>query len=204
LSHRRVFVAGSTHEGEERAALQALESCRAAGLPVSLVLAPRHLERVAAVSSLIARSGLRVRRRSRCGRAPLADDEVLLLDTLGELASVYAAADVAFVGGTLVDVGGHNLLEPVFSGCPVLFGPHTQNVREAARLLEELGAGVRVANAEALGETLRSWLADAEATRARGDRGRRELAQHRGSAERSVELIERFLAAAPEVAGDTP
>ena len=192
-----VFVAGSTHPGEESAALAALARCEREGLPVALVLAPRHLERVGEVAR-IARAGARsVRKRTTLGTAPLRAGEVLVLDSVGELAPVYARADVAFVGGTLVPVGGHNLLEPVFAGRPVLFGPHTQNARQAVEILEASGAGRRVTDADALASAMIALLRNPSETQRRGEEGRRVLSLHRGSAERAAELIEGLLARTP-------
>lgn len=153
-----IVVAGSTHAGEEAAALAALDACAAAGRPAALVLAPRRPERCRELESRLAAEGRPHRRRSRGDARPLAEGEVLLLDTLGELAGVYARARVAFVGGTLVPVGGHNLLEPAQQGCPVLFGPEIGNVRDAAGLLLGAGAGKRVRDARELAEGVTGWL----------------------------------------------
>jgi 3-deoxy-D-manno-octulosonic-acid transferase len=118
---------------------------------------------------------------------------VLLLDTLGELASLYAHARVAFVGGTLAPVGGHNVLEPALAGCPVLFGPHVENARESAALLLAAGAARQVPDAAALAAALVAALATPAETSLLGARGRAALATHRGATERSVALIERVL-----------
>ena len=121
---------------------------------------------------------------------------MLLLDTLGELASLTALARVAFVGGTLVPIGGHNVLEPALAGCPVLFGPQLANVRESAALLLEADAAQLVADAPALADAVVAALRDPAAAAARGARGRAALAAHRGATERVVALIERVLAGA--------
>ncbi len=192
-----LFVAGSTHPGEERAALAALAHAAKEGLPAALVLAPRRLERAAEVERIARVGGRVVRRRSALGSAPLREGEVLVLDSVGELTPVYARAAVAFVGGTLVPVGGHNVLEPVFAGRPVLFGPHTENARHAVVILEASGAGRRVADADELAKALVVLLRDPDEARRRGEGGRRELSTHRGSAERAAELIEALLERAP-------
>ena len=114
---------------------------------------------------------------------------MLVVDTLGELASLYARADVAFVGGSLARIGGHNLLEPVLAGRPVLFGPYTGSVEHVAGLLEGCGAGRRLANASEFGSAALAWLRDPEAAGARGEAGQRALAAHRGSAERAAQLV---------------
>ncbi len=188
-----LFAAGSTHPGEELAALAALARCERDGLPAALVLAPRRLERAGEVARL-ARTGARgVRRRTALSSAPPRAGEVLVLDSVGELAPVYARADVAFVGGTLVPVGGHNVLEPVFAGRPVLFGPHTGNARQAVEILEASGAGIRVADADGLADALVALLRDPREARRRGGEGRRVLSSHRGSTERAALLIEALL-----------
>jgi 3-deoxy-D-manno-octulosonic-acid transferase len=188
-----LVVAGSTHEGEEAAALAALAAAEQAGLPAALVLAPRHPERFERAAEIVLQAGRRLRRRSAPGAGALAAGEVLLLDTLGELASLYARARVAFVGGTLAPVGGHNLLEPARAGCPVLFGPHVANTGESAALLLEAGAADRVADAVALARAVVEALAQPAEAKARGARGAAALAAHRGAAARCVELIERVL-----------
>jgi 3-deoxy-D-manno-octulosonic-acid transferase len=192
-----LIVAGSTHAGEEAAALTALAQVERAGIAAALVVAPRHLGREVEIARLVRASGRRLRQRTLPDEAPLQPGDVLLLDSVGELASLYARAAVAFVGGTLVPVGGHNLLEPVFAGRPVLFGPHTENARHTALILEAVGAGTRVADAEALSRAVRALLADPREASRRGEAGRAALASHRGSAERAAELTESLLARGP-------
>jgi 3-deoxy-D-manno-octulosonic-acid transferase len=137
-----------------------------------------------------------LRRRSVPTSGALAAGEVLLLDTLGELASLYAHARVAFVGGTLAKVGGHNLLEPARVGCPVLFGPHVESTRESAALLLAADAARQVPDAAALAAALVEMLAAPALAALLGARGRAALAAHRGATERSVALIERVLGGA--------
>lgn len=194
LGDQPLVVAGSTHAGEERAVVAALRAVSNAGLRARLVIAPRQLERTAQVRRLVRAAGRPVRLRSKLGSETLADDTVLLLDTLGELPSLYQRAQAAFVGGSLVSVGGHNVLEPVLAGCPVLFGRHTSNVRHAVEILEACGAGWRVSGTDALSRALIVLLRDPEAARARGEAGVSALAHHRGSAERAASLVLRTLA----------
>jgi 3-deoxy-D-manno-octulosonic-acid transferase len=189
-----LIVAGSTHPGEEVAALSALAQVEQAGMTAALVLAPRRLGRVDEIASILQASHRRWRRRTRLGEPPLQPGEVLLLDSMGELGPLYARAEVVFVGGSLVPVGGHNVLEPAFAGRPVLFGPHTENARHAAGILEAVGAGIRVADARALARAVVALLADPREARRRGEAGRQALAAHRGSAERAAELTEALLA----------
>jgi len=194
LRNTRFWVAGSTHAGEETPVAEAFEAALRAGHPHALVVAPRHPPRAGEVERLMRRRGHRTCRRSRTGAAPLVPGDVLVLDTVGELASVYARADAAFVGGSLVPIGGHNVLEPASAGRPVLYGPHTRNVGPPVEILEAAGAAHRVANAQELGRALIGLLADPGAARARGEAGRAALAEHRGSADRALALIEAALA----------
>ena len=188
-----LFVAGSTHAGEEIAALAALAEVERQGLCAALVLAPRRPERAAEVRRLVGRTGRSARLRTALGDLPLAAGEVLVLDTVGELTPIFARADVAFVGGSLVPRGGHNILEPALAGRPVLFGPHTSNVRHAVEILEPCGAGRRVEDAAALGRALATLLRDPQAAERRGEAGRAALSRHRGTAQRVADLIESVL-----------
>ena len=200
VSGRRLFVAGSTNPGEELAGLAALAEIERQGLEAVLVLAPRRPERAAAVARLVRRSGRVPRLRTELGREPLAAGEVLVLDTVGELPPLYSRADVAFVGGSLVPRGGHNVLEPVLAGRPVLYGAHTANVRHAVEILEPCGAGRRVADARDLGRAAAQLLRDPAAARRCGEAGRDALARHQGSAQRVAQLVEALL---PSGSADT-
>lgn len=185
-----VVVGGSTHQGEEAALLSAAEACEKEGHGFVLVLAPRQAGRAAEVKRTCLEAGRRAYLRSELEGRHLVPGEVLILDSFGELAAVYATASVAFVGGTLVPVGGHNLVEPVHTGCPVLYGPRTENVRKVAQILEAGGAGRRVADARELSRALVEAFDDLGACRMRGELGREALDAHRGSVDRTLALIE--------------
>jgi 3-deoxy-D-manno-octulosonic-acid transferase len=161
-----------------------------------LLLVPRHPQRFAAVAELLTAREVRFERRSE-RRDVKADTEVLLVDTVGELAALYAAVDVAFVGGSLVPVGGHNLLEPAALGVPVATGPYQSNAREIAELLVREGAVIEVADAAALGSVVSQWLGDPDERRRVGARGRRVVEENRGSLARVLGLIAELLEAAP-------
>ncbi len=190
-------VAGSTRPGEEVALLAAQTEWERAGHRATLLLAPRHPDRAKEVAAMV--RGRRVSLRSAAER-PLAAGDVGVLDTLGELAGAYAGARIAFVGGTLVPVGGHNVLEPAIVETPVVYGPHVSNARHTAEMLERAGAAQRVDDAAGLARVLVESLADAEACRARGSAGRAVLDLHRGSSERSADWIERALVDTPRLA----
>lgn len=188
-----VVIGGSTHAGEEAALLDALDAAEKAGHGSVLVLAPRHIERASELERLCQRRRRRVYRRSRLEGRHLAPGEVLILDTYGELAALYATASIAFVGGTLMPVGGHNVVEPVHTGCPVLFGPRVENVRKIVEILEVAGAGRRVSTSEELAAAIVESFDDLDGCRVRGELGRETLESHRGSVERTRQMIEEVL-----------
>lgn len=196
---RPVWIAGSTHAGEEEQLLDAHAQLLIEQPDALLLLVPRHKDRFAAVAELLARRGVRFRRRSE-GVAPDASSQVLLVDTVGELTLLYAAADVAFVGGSLVAVGGHNLLEPAALGLPVLTGPHYFNSRDIALLLLERGAALQVADAQELAAVLRRLLKDPAERRRIGATAKEIVASNRGSVARLLELMDQQLADSPPAA----
>jgi len=188
-----LLVAGSTHEGEEVAVLGAALACREQEIDARFVIAPRRVDRCAAVARMVEGAGLRPRLRSTWSMAPLAANEVGVLDSAGELPSWYAAATVAFVGGTLAPVGGHNLYEPAQQGVFVLHGSATSSVEGAARLIAANEAGEAVESAEELARVAAYWLARPEAARAGGARGASATRAQRGSVARSLAWIDATL-----------
>jgi 3-deoxy-D-manno-octulosonic-acid transferase len=190
---RSVWVAASTREGEEEQVLAAHARVRATLKGALLVLVPRHPERFERVASLVRRQGFALARRS-AGDACGAGVSVYLGDSMGELALFFAAADVAFVGGSLVPTGGHNLLEPAAAGLPVVAGPHTFNFNEIARLLRERGAMVQVSDATALADCVLRWLGDAAERAQVGEQGRRVIAENSGALARVTDLVDACLA----------
>ena len=188
---RPVLVAGSTHKGEEPPVLEAYRQARSAVPDLALIVAPRHPERLDEVVGLLREAGLRWVRRSQ---APIPDGTaVILVDTMGELARLYAAGSVVYVGGSLVPIGGHNVLEPAAHGRPVLFGPHMGNFAEMARLFREQGAGLEIHDGASLAAETVRLLGDPAEARRMGDAGRRIVATHRGAAVRTVALLEAVL-----------
>jgi 3-deoxy-D-manno-octulosonic-acid transferase len=194
LDERRpLWIAGSTHRGEEEAVLDAHAVAQAKVPGLSLLLAPRHPERVPDVERLIRSRGLTSVRRSAlpCERDRNA---VIVLDTIGELASLYGVGDVVFVGGSLVPIGGHNMLEPALRGKPVLFGPHTSNFREAADLLLGAGAGALVADAAELATVLVGLLEDPARRQRIGSAGQAAVAAQQGAVRETLDVIARVCA----------
>ncbi|MBI5246162.1 MAG: 3-deoxy-D-manno-octulosonic acid transferase [Elusimicrobia bacterium] len=183
-----LFVTGSTHPFEEEMVLAAFLAARRKVPELRLVLAPRHLERAADAADLLSRAGLKVARWS-AGSAARAD--ALLLDEMGVLPGFYALARAAFVGGTLVPVGGHNLLEPALAGVPVLFGPHTEHIERPAQLLSAHGGGGRlVRDAAELAARLEEFARDEDAGRAAGAAARATAESLRGATARTVAALE--------------
>jgi 3-deoxy-D-manno-octulosonic-acid transferase len=192
LGELPLLVAGSTREGEEDAVLDALDRLDEAGLGAALVIAPRHPVRFDAVAALVRARGRRLLRRSALDPEALAAGDVLLLDTLGELGGLWPRATLAFVGGSLEPFGGHNVLEPVQQGTPVLFGPHVENAREAAARVLAVGAGEQVADAASLATRVVDVFTDPDGWRARGLGGREALLSEGGAAERTLRLLDRL------------
>ncbi|HTI56089.1 MAG TPA: 3-deoxy-D-manno-octulosonic acid transferase [Verrucomicrobiae bacterium] len=188
----RLWIAGSTHRGEEAIVLDAFLRARVRCPDLALLLAPRHPERAAEVEDLIRERGLAPARWSRLpeGRVPGA---VVILDTVGELAALYAVAEVVFVGGSLVPVGGHNVLEPAMRGKPVLYGPHTSNFREGALLLERCGGGLVVEDGRELARELSRLLEDRDLARRAGDAARAAFAGRQGAVNATLDLVARHL-----------
>jgi 3-deoxy-D-manno-octulosonic-acid transferase len=186
-----VIVAGSTLEGEEVAALKALVLVRAAHPGARLVLAPRHPERFGLVPALVEKAGFTCQRRSEL-RTPWTAD-VLVLDTLGELAGAYALGQAAFVGGSLVPWGGHNVVEPAALGVPVVVGPHMANFQDIADRFKAADALVEVRDAEQLGAVLADLLADPARRRELGERGRALVEASRGAVDRTVKALVELL-----------
>ncbi|TKB80810.1 MAG: 3-deoxy-D-manno-octulosonic acid transferase [Nitrospira sp.] len=192
-----VLVAGSTHPGEEEQILDGYESLLAHHPETALVIAPRHIERASDLKVVVRGRGLAVQRRSEMtdGRSlpPGGAGRVVILDTRGELASVYRHATVAYVGGTLVPVGGHNLLEPALWGKPVLFGPYTDHCEELASLLLEAGAGVRIRDGREFGGEAEQLIRDGGRREAMGRAASLVVTDNRGALRRSVEFVQGIL-----------
>ncbi|MGB5261161.1 MAG: lipid IV(A) 3-deoxy-D-manno-octulosonic acid transferase [Gammaproteobacteria bacterium] len=189
---RPVLVAASTHEGEDALLLDAFREVRRELADCLLVLVPRHPERFDSVADLCRKRGHSVVMRSE--RKPCsADTDVFVGDSMGELPQFYAAADVAFVGGSLVHHGGHNLLEPAALGIPILTGPHTFNFTEICSLLVAAGACEQVDSPADLSKAVIRLLRDANLRHEIGKRGLRVVEKNRGALETVMDMIDRQL-----------
>jgi 3-deoxy-D-manno-octulosonic-acid transferase len=190
--NRPVWIAASTHAGEDELVLEAFARLRARWPELLLLLVPRHPERFGGVAALCQQRGFSVVRRSE--RRPCAPDTAVFLgDSMGELLLFYAAADLAFVGGSLVPTGGHNVLEPALLGLPVLFGPHMFNFTEAGERLLEAEAAWRVADAAELAAMVDRLLADPALRQTASQRGRAVVERHRGALAALLGWIETLL-----------
>ena len=194
LGQAPVFMAGSTHHGEEDIVIAAYLRARVQRPALRLLLSPRHLDRLDEIEALLHRHQLTVHRRShgrlssQSGAAP-----VLLLDTIGELAKLYAVGTVIFVGGSFAPIGGHNVLEPAAHRKAILFGPHMHNFHQIAAALLEADGAVQVHNPEALGEHVSMLLQQPERRQALGEAAYQVLRYNQGAIARTVELIAQML-----------
>ncbi len=189
---RPVWIAASTHAGEDEIILAAHRQVLNERPDALLILVPRHPERFDSVYALCRSLGLTTRRRSS-GEAVQNDDQVLLGDTMGELLFLYALADIAFVGGSLVANGGHNLLEPAALGKPVLSGPHLFNFLEIAAQLREAGALGEVENQTQLADRVATLLNEPGTAQQMGEAGVAVLKANQGALERLLEGLQRLL-----------
>ncbi len=192
----QLLVAGSTHSGEEEILVECYRALVARCPSAVLLLAPRHIERAESVEAMIRAHGMTVQRRSTIGQAGVVraiGPRVVVLDSRGELAAIYREAVVAFVGGTLVPIGGHNLLEPAQWAKPVLFGRYTDHCAEIADLLIQAGGGRRVSQAEDLTQQITALFSDRDARERMGRSARQVVEQNQGALQRTVEAIDRLL-----------
>jgi len=187
-----VVVCGSTAEGEEPIILQALAALLQRHPQAALILAPRRPERFSAVAEMVAASGLKSWRRSQLAGSESISGGVVLLDTIGELASIYSLASVAFVGGSLVPRGGHNILEPAQHGVATLVGPHTGNFRDIIGIFERAGAVNIVEPHDFAGKLLR-LLDDPSARAELGRRAAEVVRQQRGATERTLDALTKLV-----------
>ncbi|HSS64263.1 MAG TPA: glycosyltransferase, partial [Gammaproteobacteria bacterium] len=191
-SGRGVWIAASTHDGEERVVLDAFGRVRKRIPEVVLIVVPRHPERFGIAEALVKRGGWRYALRSRT--PPSLDEiDVLVGDTMGELQMMYAASDVAFVGGSLVRVGGHNMLEPAALGIPVIVGPHVFNFQHISERLLELGIARQVSGPAELAASVSELLSDANQRHNVGQAAKRFVEENRGARDKVVAMVDALL-----------
>jgi 3-deoxy-D-manno-octulosonic-acid transferase len=190
---RPVIVAGSTMKGEEAMVLSAFRRVRAAVPNTLLILAPRHVERTNEAQQLAREEGFKVLRRSELAIDAEPRADVVILDTIGELATVYQLATVAFVGGSLVETGGHNILEPAVFGKPIVFGPHMSNFAEIATAFVSNAAGVQLRNDRELAETMVALMTDPVRRARLGAAARALVEANRGAKDKSLAVLTALL-----------
>lgn len=186
-----VFVAGSVVEGEEESVLAGYDMVQRQWRRTLLVLAPRKPERFDAAEALVKERGWNVVRRSRIDFGATLDEncDVLILDSIGELAGIYGLGDAAFVGGSLVKSGGHNILEPAWFGKVPVFGPSMENFREMAARFLSTGAGIQVSSGQQLGKAWGQLIADSSRRERMGQKARALVESNRGATARSLKRI---------------
>jgi 3-deoxy-D-manno-octulosonic-acid transferase len=190
-SEAPLILAASTHAPEEEVILESIKQLQ----PARLLLAPRHPERFNEVAALIQKSGLSWARRTGAPNGDDANATVILLDTIGELPATYSLADVVFVGGSIVDRGGHNVLEPAAAGAAVVTGAHTHNFHAIVDLMCEANAIVQLPPVEAsnaaaeLAHVLKNLLANTKEREELGRRAKQLVTDNQGAADRTIKLI---------------
>jgi 3-deoxy-D-manno-octulosonic-acid transferase len=190
---RQILVVGSTHRGEEEILLEVFRSLKSRFHPLLMVLAPRHPERFSEVERLLQKSGVRYEKKSQMNGQARNLPDVILLDTLGELPALYSLADVVFIGGSLVDAGGHNLMEPARFHKPILFGPSMTNFADVAEEMKRGGGAIEVRGREDLVREISGLLTDRTVAEKVGELAYRVIQRDRGVAEQSMRLISRYL-----------
>ncbi len=185
-----VWLAASTHPGEEESVADAYQELLGPYPALTLVLAPRHPQRAPELARLLARRGLpcQLWTALKAGRETRTQP-VVIIDTIGDLFTLYGAADVTFVGGSLVPHGGQNILEPAAWGRVPIYGPHMENFLWAQNILEEAGAGIMVSDAAALAQAVRHLLDHPRERQELGRRAQAALTPHQGASRRQAELI---------------
>ncbi len=197
--HCKVVIGGSIRSGEEKILIPVFKRLQQENRNVVFVLAPRHLDRLKEIERELSTHQMNNVRKSQLDEvdsnaskqkeSTLDERRVILLDTMGELSRIYSLADLAFVGGSLVPVGGHNLLEPAIYGVPVLFGPYVDHFKQEAEILIESGGGIKVKDKEELYLNLSGLLADDQIRKKLGERAKIAIRNQTGAARRTTDLI---------------
>jgi 3-deoxy-D-manno-octulosonic-acid transferase len=189
-----IFIAGSTHRGEEEFVLKVYRRLSREYPDLILILAPRHLERLAEIETLLQRENIAWKRKSRFpGKEEEEKPSVILLDTMGELFRLYSIGTLIFVGGSLARKGGHNILEPLFFEKPVLFGPHMDNFREISEEVLKREAGFQISETEEMIHRCKSLLEDTSLRSIMGKRGCEIIQANRGATRKTLEMVSQFL-----------
>jgi len=194
---QKIFIAGSTHKGEEEIVLDVFEALKEEYPDLVLILAPRNPERFREVENLVSQRGLNCERKTRVkerrGGSPTAPTEVIVLDTIGELCKIYSVGLLVFVGGSLVKIGGHNLLEPAAYKKAVIFGPYMHNFLEISGVLKDSGGGIQIRNRDEFLFQARRLLGDPSLLYQLGEAAYSVIEKNQGATLRNMEIIDRFV-----------
>jgi 3-deoxy-D-manno-octulosonic-acid transferase len=193
---RPVWIAASTHPGEHKAVFDAHELLMKNVPNALLIIAPRHPEAFSSVKSELEKRQWRYQIRSQ-QQWPGNQAQVFLLDTMGELFDLFAAADVAFVGGSFIDIGGHNVLEPAAHGLPVLIGPYSYHFTDSVQLLTECGACLQVEDSIELAKAVEHFLLKPDEAKQRGMAGKQTMQAARGALYKTISAIDKILGKTP-------
>ncbi len=188
-----IWGAGSTHPGEEEQLLVVYSQLQKESPTLLLILAPRHIDRAGDIIKLFADKGIETVCRTTLNNRNPREHRVIILDTIGELSTVYLIADLVFVGGSLVPWGGHNILEPAAVGKPTLFGPHMFNFVDITRLMLDAKAVIQVQNHEELTVQIRGLLADSDKRKELGQRAKETVQKNQGASQRVAEIVGFYL-----------
>lgn len=192
LANRQVFIAASTHVGEEALILSVYKALKTKFQKLLLILVPRHPERFDQVAEQIKKQDLNYNRRTK-DSIPAKDTEVFLVDTMGELPLFYGISNIAFVGGSFVNIGGHNILEPAALSLPILVGPYTQDINEIADLFKKSSALIQVSTEMELISVLKDLLSDNNKCNAMGVAAKQLFVKNQGATQKTVELIRNLI-----------
>ena len=189
-----IFIAGSTHKGEEDIVLEVYKNIKKTYADLTLLLAPRHPERFNEVANLLSHLKLRSIKKTKIETGKKANHyDIILLDTIGELSKFYSIGTIIFVGGSLVKTGGHNVLEPVAYKKAVIFGPYMDNFSEISRCLRESGGGLQIDNQEEFLSQAEMLLQNDTVRDRLGEKAFEVIAHNQGAINKAMEVIERFL-----------
>ncbi len=187
-----IWIAGSTHPGEEKIILEVFQKLLVLSPELQLVIAPRKIDRSDEIKDLALKMGIKAAKRTDLGNKKISNG-LLILNTLGELGRIYGIGDISFVGGSLIPFGGHNLLEPAAFGCPVIFGPHTDNFVSMAGQLEKVRGGLRVKNASELYTSMEKLIRDQKLRQEMGTHAKKFVFDNSGALKQVLTFIEEFM-----------
>ncbi|MFW6035948.1 MAG: 3-deoxy-D-manno-octulosonic acid transferase [Halothermotrichaceae bacterium] len=186
-----ILVVGSTHPDEEEQFIKVFSTLRQIFKDIIMIIAPRHIKRSAEIADCYSKAGIKTVLRTEIEQRE--DEPVIILNTIGELAKIYSIADLVFIGGSLIEIGGHNILEPAAHGKLVFFGPHMFNFKESTRLLMEQDAAIQVEDLDELIDRLKEFLANPELIREYSEHIKKVIKNNKGASRRTVDLLAEVL-----------